>query len=356
MAYHRGAVLTGESIKLRIVFRDAAGNLIDPDSAPELYFYDSNIDIDDIELEAEAKVYTSAVAGPVTATALSTGYYEYEFTVPSASIEGEWKDLWVTTIDTIDVYEIFQFTVTQGADLDPQELDYNQMIIVSLSDTITNLAGDQDLEPIDLYYSTVYKPLYASPDLVRAEVGRWIDYIPDDTLALMIHWSSKEADFIQGAKPQNWADLELAKTKFVVYDAAWRAITTPGQGQQAGYSSGGTKQLGDLTIKEGAIQTDIPEEILTWIKDQRDEWFRVVNAGGNIVPGQGLDPTFAVKGIYDPDRRRTGRLWQDPRDFAYWQPGVNQKRRHPGRRRNKYGFYNYRRRMRHPSWDPRYRG
>ena len=39
MGYHRGSVLTGKSIELRVVVTDDAGNLIDADSIPSLYLY-----------------------------------------------------------------------------------------------------------------------------------------------------------------------------------------------------------------------------------------------------------------------------------------------------------------------------
>ena len=41
------------------------------------------------------------------------------------------------------------------------------------------------------------------------------------------------------------------------------------------------------------IQNDSSfKDIIPELKKEREEWFRVTNAGGNIVPGQGLDPTF----------------------------------------------------------------
>jgi hypothetical protein len=338
MAYHRGAVLTGQSISLRIVFTDAAGNLVDPDAVPDLYIYDPTVDSTTITLEVDARTYASAASGPVVSTRLSTGYYSYEYTVPTGSAEGLWRDVWVCEIDTAFVSETFSFTVTVGASLSDQSIGKNTMLVVELDSTITNTAGDQFLDYTKLYYTTVYSPLYASPDLMRLEVGKWIDWIPDDTLALMIHWASQEADFIQGAIPSSQANLQLAQTKFVVYDAAYRALMIPGQGSVAGSTGQKSKSLGDLSIKNGKGETVADASTLAWIKQCREEWFRVLNAGGNIVPGQGLNPTYAVKGGSDPDRNRRGRQWASPSEYPYAVPTANTWVRREGQRRSKKAF------------------
>jgi len=339
---HRGAVLAGEVITFRAVFTDETGGLINLDALPEVYIYDEDVGSDVIAEEAEAQVYTSALAGPFAATLLSTGYYTYDYTVPASGDSGTWHDLWVGTINTTDDYEIFAFDVDEGFNASDQMLSNNNMLIIKLGATITNLAGDESLAATSLYYTTTYSPLYASPDLIRLEMGRWIDYIPDDTLALMAHISSKEADFIHGAKTAAWGNIQLARTKFVVFDTVWRCLNIPGQGREAGYSSGKRKSLGDLSITGGSPTVDVPDEIYEYVRKQREEWWRVVNAGGNIVPGQGFSPTFSVKGMMDPDRRLTGRLWESPEVGRYPQPSANRKVKTAGRRRGRFGFDDYR--------------
>ena len=158
----------------------------------------------------------------------------------------------------------------------------------------------------------------------------------------MAHLSSKEANFIQGADTSSWGNIELARTKFVVFDCVWRCLNIPGQGQQAGATSGRKKALGDLSITDGNVDVEIPDEIYEYVRQQRQEWWRVVNAGGNIVPGQGFAPTMAVKGIMDPDRRLNGRLWESPGDIHYPQPTVNRKARQSGRRRGRFSYGEYR--------------
>lgn len=343
--YSRGSVLAGEEILLRAVFVDSMGNLIDPDTTPVLYIYDESIDTDTISEEIDALVFSSAIEGPISATRLSAGYYQYEYEVPTDYEAGTWHDVWVGVVNGITNATMLSFTVEESIDIDSQNIGNNTMIVVELSSSITNLDGDSSLEEQKLYYTTTYSPLYASPDLVRAEVGPWIDYIPDDTLALMIHWSSLEAQFIQGPDQESWGNLKLARTKFAIYDAALRTAMQFGGGNNAGYSTGGMKSLGDLKIEQGEIVATVDKETVAFLREQRNAWWRVVNAGGNIVPGQGLSPTFAVKGMFDPDRRNVGRLWDDVTTENFAIPTVNKKVRTAPRLRGRWQFNElYRRR------------
>lgn len=336
---HRGAVLAGGEIVLRAAFSDDAGCLIDLDSPPSVYIYDETVADDVIHEEALAGTFTSAVAGPFVATRLSTGYYTYTYTVPTTATAGGWNDVWYGAINGTNDYDVFEFDVTTGFNVSEQQLGPNMLVVLQLDDSITNLTGEQALPATTLGYATTYNPLYASPDMIRLEMGKWIDYIPDSTLALMAHISSKEANFIHGARELSFGNLRFARSRFVVYDTVWRCLNIPGHGKQAGSSSGKRKSLGDLSITDGSSDTaEIPDEIYEYVREQRSEWFRVVNAGGNIVPGQGLAPTMAVKGAYDPDRRLVGRLWDSPTDRYYPQPTVNKKYRAAGRRRGRYGY------------------
>lgn len=340
---HRGSVLAGEEIILRAIFTDGDGDLIDLDSPPVIYIYSADTSEEDIESEADDETYTSALIGPLTATRLSTGYYSYTYTVPDDGSEGSWYDLWVGTINSTSDYKIFTFNVDVGFEADDQVLENNTMVIIELSSNISNSAGDAFLEATKLYYTTTYSPLYASPDLIRLELGRWISYIPDDTLAMMAFLSSKEASFIQGYTAKNSSELNFARQRFVVFDSVLKCLNIPGQGREAGYASGNKKTLGDLSISIGSPVTTISDDIYKYFMEQRQEWWRVVNAGGRIVPGQGLSPVTAVKGLYDPDRIDVGRLWESPRTQRYDQPTVNGKTIRNGRRRGRFGFSDRRR-------------
>lgn len=350
--YSRGSVLAGETITLRVVFVDSQGNLVDPDGSnigsssipPVLYIYDESVDLELIDEDMDSLTFANAIVGPLDSVRLSQGYFQYSYVVPTSYEAGLWHDVWVGVIHGITNISRLSFTVEEAIDIDDQAIGPNTMLVVELADTITNLAGDTSLEETRLFYTTTYSPLYASPDLVRAEVGPWIEYISDDTLALLIHWSSLEAQFIQGPKQEAWGNLQLARTKFVVYDAALRAVTQPGGGNSAGYSTGGSKSLGDLKIDQGNIVAEVSSKEVDRLKREKDIWWRVVNAGGNIVPGQGFMPQVAIKGLYDPDRRLQGRAWQDPRDSYFDIPTVNRKVREGSRRKGTWQYEELRRR------------
>jgi len=79
------------------------------------------------------------------------------------------------------------------------------------------------------------------------------------------------------------------------------------------------------------------------LREKRDEWWRVVNAGGTIVPGQSFRPSSATKGKYDPDRRLSGRQWANPENTIYDQPGANTKATRRGGNRGRFGFSDWRR-------------
>ena len=179
-------------------------------------------------------------------------------------------------------------------------------------------------------FSTRYDPYYASPDLLRLECGTWLDNIPNDTLSLMIHWSSKETDYITptGAnKSKN--SYKVARAKFVVFDVALRCLTLP-----AASAGGGTKQLGDLLVKKDSSFANVVNDL----KEKREEWFRVLNSGGTIVPGQGFAPSVALKGQHHPENKRMGRLWWNPFDYPYSVPAGNSRIRRSGQRKFRKGY------------------
>ena len=359
MEYGRHSVLTGETVPLRVVFTDDAGKLVNADAIPDVYIYDSSVDLETVEAELASLTFTSALAGPLAPTSLGTGFYELNYAVPSGAAEGTWHDVWVAQVDGTDSNQIFNFRVDVGADLSIQGLGTNQLVVIELDSQITNLDGDKTLgEDIVLSFSTTFSPLYASPDLIRLEVGTFIDYIPDDTLALMIHWSSLKADFI--TPPVRCTKrIAFARAQFVLYDTALRALTMPGGRSgftsSQGISAEGTKKsLGDLMIDRGrstgslvpSTSSGVDVETLGHIRDMRDQWFQVLNGGACTNPGQGFSPESAVKGIMDPDRRLSGRLWENPEHYHYPQPTANTKKLRPGRRKAKFGYATYRNRRR----------
>lgn len=347
----RTGVLGGNDITLRVLVLDDNGCPRDADTLPEVYIYDASIDSDLILEELDAATFTSAESGPITATRINTGYYEITYSVPSGSTEGAWHDVWVGSLDTASIANIRSFRVVAGATFITQALVNNQFVTLELDESIASIADATKTLEYDtlLSFTTVYTPFYASCELVRMEGGPLIEYIPDDTLALMIHWASREVDAIKprkvcGDKFPYW------RTKFVVADVALRAAMLPGgayvHGLSAGY--GDSKELGELSItksKQGptnSLSGGLDAQTYKALKDIRDELWRMVNAGGCINPGQSLGFTGALRGIFDPARRPAGRLWASPDEFPYSQPTTNTKVRRVGQRMHRLAQSQYR--------------
>ena len=314
MSYKRNNVPVGQTVTLQAIFIDSANKPMDYDSI-------------DIKIYDSGNTLQSTVT---SATKISTGFYEITYTVGATAKTGTWTDQWTATISGVEVQNSFSFNVTEMGSAVTQNIGGNTLIVILLDSAIADTSGNTLAEEAQYTFSTRYNPYYASPDLLRLECGTWLDNIPNDTLSLMIHWSSKEADFITptGARKSS-NSYKVARTKFVIFDVALRCLTLP-----AASAGGGTKQLGDLLVKKDSSFANVVKDL----KEKREEWFRVLNAGATIVPGQGFAPSVAMKGQYHPERRRVGRLWWDPADFPFQQPGGNQKFRKSGQRKFRKGF------------------
>ena len=324
----RACVNPGTEVILRMTLKDACGEFIDADSLPEAHIYPGVGDIDSatISAEVEAGVYTSEREDiSLTVALISTGFYEATYLVPASTEAGTYQDVWVSQVNGNTVYATLLFTVDEPPVIQAQNIGENTLIVVILEEEIAGTSGNTLASDESLTFSTKYNPYYASPDLIRLECGNWIESIPDDTLSLMIHWSSIEASKINYGPVGNM--LAMARVKFVIYDAALRLLLLPAN------VGGKKKSLGDLMISNNSSAASTIEDI----RKSRDEWWRVVNAGGSIVPGQGFAPEVAIKGRLDPDRRRVGRLWHSPADFNYPVPAGNKKLRRSDQRKFKTG-------------------
>ena len=120
-----------------------------------------------------------------------------------------------------------------------------------------------------------------------------------------------------------------------MYDAAIKlfsmpiGVSSPGSGKQ--------KQLGDLLIENGSSLDYQIADLIEELKAERKEWWRVVNAGGDIVQGQGLGPTFATKGG-STNKYQRSREWHDPWMEHYIQPTQNSLYKKKGEKKYKHGY------------------
>jgi hypothetical protein len=323
----RDCVALGQTVTLRALLRDDCGDLITPDSGTvKCFIYPSDVSSETIQTEVESSTFASAISDvSSTVSEISSGFYEASYAVPATADTGTYADVWVAEVNGVQIWVRLTFLVMSIGRIVEQKINKNTLIVVLLDPTIAGVSGDTLREEIQMTFSTEYDPYYSSPDLLRLECGAWIESIPDDTISLMIHWSSLEAQAVAYGPLGNM--FEMAKTKFVTFDAAVRLLMLPAS------VGGKRKTLGDLMISNDASTSSMIKEL----KDARDEWWRVVNAKGSIVPGQGFAPEVAVKGKYDPDRRRVGRLWWNPADYFYAQPAGNTRLRGAGQRKYKTG-------------------
>ena len=315
---NRACTNVNQAIKLKMLFADDCGKPVDPTSV-SVTLRDPNSNVVDPGL---------------VATKIDTGFWYVSYT---PTISGTWKDVWSVSLLGEDLDFEGSFSIISGGTVKalPCGLDFNSLIVLTLDKTIADTDGNV-LTDNEIYsFSTEYNPWYCSTEMLRMEMGSWADLVPDDTIALAIHWSSLEADNITGVIPKS-ERYYYARTRFVMYDAAIKLFSMPTGVSSPG--SGKQKQLGDLLIENGGSLDFNLKDLVSTLKMERDEWWRVVNAGGCIVPGQGLGPTSAMKGGSIKDKIQRSREWQDPWQEYYIQPTRNSLYRRAGEKKYKHGY------------------
>lgn len=305
-------------IKLKMFFTDDCGKPIDPAGATVTFVNPNGLDVDP----------------GIQPVKIDTGYWYVAYT---PAIEGSWKDVWTVSLlgENITFEGAFEIIAGGKVTQPPCGLSFNSLIVIELDKTIADVDGATLGKDTFLSFSTEYNPYYASVEMLRMEMGSWANLVPDDTIALAIHWSSLEANNITGVRPSSERYF-FARSRFVMYDAAMKlfsmpmGVSSPGSGKQ--------KQLGDLLIENGDSLDFNIKDLIDELRQERDEWWRVVNAGGCIVPGQGLGPTMATKGGSLTDSPKRSREWHDPWQEYYIQPTQNSLYRRPGQKKYKHGY------------------
>lgn len=313
-------VVLNSNIKLKVLFSNFKGESITPASIvlniikPDLTIETINVGFVEVE----------------------KGYYYFDYL--NTNLEGIYTQEWIAEIDGEEVQFDDKFEVFSGGIIKTSysTLDYNKLIFIEISDTIKAADGTSfsEEENLEYYFCTELNPFYAPIELLRVECGTWMNDIPDDTLALAIHWSSIKADELTCKKPVG-EHYYYARTRFVLFDAAISLFTMPVGAY--GSNSKTHKTLGDLSVQNADLDLDI-KDLLKEYKEQRDEWMRIVNAGGHITFGQSLGPTFAEKRVRNKNYVGISRQWHDPWGEYYWQPTVNSKYKKPGEDKYKSGF------------------
>jgi hypothetical protein len=319
--YRKNCYNLNESFKFKVIFKDSCNNNYDPD---------------DLSIQLNLTAPNGDLISPRDYIKVDTGFYYTEHTFLQ---EGSWSGFWSSEKDGI-VREEPTFTFTVQNNLSSENiisgLSFNSLIVIELDKAIESEDGTKTLKENEFYsFSSEYNPFYCSVEMLRMEMGSWTDLVSDDTLALAIHWSSLEANNITGVPPTSERYL-FARTRFVMYDAAIKLFSMPTGISSPG--SGKSKTLGDLMIENGSSLDFALKDLVSELKAERDEWWRVVNAGGCIVPGQGLGPSSAVQGGARSDKMQRSREWHDPWTEYYIQPTQNSLYRKPGEKKYKHGY------------------
>lgn len=301
------------SYKIKVILQNNLGNY-DPDNLT-LQVTDPNGGIDN----------------PIV-NRVEEGFYYSEILFDA---EGEWKFLWISVLNGVAENLEYVLKVENYNELNKLDLglDFNQLIVLEIGPGIENDTNEVSLLEKEIFsFSTEYNPFYCSVEMLRMEMGEWAGLIPDDTIALAIHWSSIEAQNIT-SKGSVSEEYFYARARFTMYDAAIKLFSMP---IGAEGKSGQSKQLGDLIIENGNALDYSIKDLIQELKEERDEWWRVVNARGNIVLGQGLGPSSASKGGKLGIKR--SREWHDPWSEHYIQPTQNSQYKRGGQKKYKHGF------------------
>lgn len=314
----RNPINLGESIRLKVILKDSFNRAVDPTTI--------NLTISDPNA-------VDTIIDPLAIIKADVGFYYVDFI---STVPGIYLETWTYNLLGKDYTVNHSFEVLDNNILsaDRLPLEFNRLIEIEISPNIMSLDGEVigDLEPH--YFLTEMNPFYAPIEILRVECGSWLNDVPEETLALAIHWSSVKADELTCKKPVG-ERYYYARTRFVLFDAAISLFTMPVGSY--GSNSKTHKTLGDLSVQNSDLDLDI-KDLLKEYKEQRDEWLRILNAGGSITLGQSLDPTFAQRGSKRPDYLAVSRQWQDPWGEYFDQPTVNSKYKKPGEDKYKSGF------------------
>lgn len=129
-------------------------------------------------------------------------------------------------------------------------LENNQIIDI----VITGIKSiDQDLiEEIPYSFTTVFSPLYSTPNKIRAIAGTYIKDVPDEMLIYLIHLYSVEADATSICSHTDFTKWSYYAGQWVTYnvalDAILNSVTYADQAGQKIY-----KKLGDFSISKDTI-------------------------------------------------------------------------------------------------------
>lgn len=206
----------------------------------------------------------------------------------------------------------------------------NNVVTVTLDETIANTSGTTLDEDYSFYFTMEYTPLYSSVRKLRLDVGAFITNIPDDTINLAIYEASLEADQLTFAEDTGDNDYYTFVRRQWTSCKAAETLLINAYGIGGGLKG---KTLGDLSVQ---YDTKAAQDALNRALGCLAKWTPALNGAGYAV--QTAD--YFVKGDLDPDRPPVGRLWSDNYIDHITTPAANSKSIDSNNsRRWKSGYY-----------------
>lgn len=220
--------------------------------------------------------------------------------------------------------------------IDPDQLQVNNIVVLTLDRTIENEDGDTLGEDYITYFSTPYTPLYTSRRRISLDVGPAIRNIQEEPIMLAILEASLYADSLNFQNAITNANYyQHARREFVTCYAEGlllNGLLSSGEGGRL------SKTLGDLKVSRdgaGGISQKAQE-----LKDCFSYWEIVLTSGGAVGPNMSLSPGHSVKGALSNDTMITHRQWE-PMSYPSV-PAANSWRQNP-RGSSRKGTMTYRR-------------
>lgn len=206
----------------------------------------------------------------------------------------------------------------------------NNVVTVVLDDSIAGTDGTTLSTDYEWYFTTEYDPLYSSVRKVKLEAGALLTSVPNDTINLAIFEASLEADISTFNSPTSTNEYyNFARRQWVTCKAI-EVLLSNVLGANAGLKS---KRLADLEVQ---YDTKMAMNALDKALGCLAKWTPILQAGGWLVQ----EPTMFIKGEYDPDRPKVGRLWENNDVYQNITPAGNAKAVNTNtNRRYKTGYY-----------------
>lgn len=190
--------------------------------------------------------------------------------------------------------------------LEPAQLYTNNIVLLELSETITDTDGNTLVGGFESYFSTPYTPLYTGIRVIQMDLGNVIADIPEETIMLAILEASIQADTLTYNNIRNVQNYNLARKRYVTCLAESILVKGLLNGTGGGRMR---KKLGDLEVERYGNDTDL-KNTLDELEDCILTQLPIIQSGGELGPYTSVKPQVSVKGAWAEDAIYVNRQWE----------------------------------------------